>query len=245
MRPSTPCLDRDPARAIPAAEVFALYERNWRHIDTKALAESERRLIADLPSRFGGGILMPCRAERTCIERLRFHPTDARSASGLFDEPINQPRDVRCDRYGLAMMIEADGAPIKLEIVREARISLDGAFDPSLGCPRLSLDVPFAETLLANSDRGKDPSGSYRDAIHLGMPILNQGGSLSEARASKAFAAYGQDVRRDARWVVDHSRRRPRELERAADALRMAAALARAAMKAFAKSIPSPSSSPA
>ena len=25
--------NRDPTRAIPAEEAFALYERNWRHVD--------------------------------------------------------------------------------------------------------------------------------------------------------------------------------------------------------------------
>ena len=47
--------NRDPARAIPLAEVFALYERNWRHIDQDALTCAERRLVAVLTERFGHG----------------------------------------------------------------------------------------------------------------------------------------------------------------------------------------------
>jgi hypothetical protein len=44
-------------RWIPAAEAFALYERNWRHIDRDALGERERAFIAQLAERFGGGHL--------------------------------------------------------------------------------------------------------------------------------------------------------------------------------------------
>ena len=45
--------NRDPARAIPAAEAFALYERNWRHVDRAAFTAAERRLVAKLPERCG------------------------------------------------------------------------------------------------------------------------------------------------------------------------------------------------
>ena len=50
--------NRDPSRPIPAAEVFALYERNWRHIDPPTLTEMERRLVAELTDRFGGGVML-------------------------------------------------------------------------------------------------------------------------------------------------------------------------------------------
>ncbi len=50
--------NRDPLRPIPAAEVFALYERNWRHIDPRDLDEAEKELVADLTHRFGGGNLL-------------------------------------------------------------------------------------------------------------------------------------------------------------------------------------------
>jgi hypothetical protein len=44
-------------RWIPAGEAFALYERNWRHVDRDALQERERTFIARLAERFGGGHL--------------------------------------------------------------------------------------------------------------------------------------------------------------------------------------------
>ena len=50
--------NRDPDRPIPAAEVFALYERNWRHLDHQGFEAAERDLIAELTLRFGGGTLL-------------------------------------------------------------------------------------------------------------------------------------------------------------------------------------------
>jgi hypothetical protein len=47
--------NRDPARPITGEEAFGLYERNWRHVDTAALSDKERALIALLADRLGGG----------------------------------------------------------------------------------------------------------------------------------------------------------------------------------------------
>lgn len=48
--------NRDPNRPIPPAEAFAIYERNWRHVDEATLSENERRLVAALTERFGRGV---------------------------------------------------------------------------------------------------------------------------------------------------------------------------------------------
>lgn len=50
--------NRDPARAISAAEAFALYERNWRHLEGRSLSDAERRLVAELRERFGNGVFL-------------------------------------------------------------------------------------------------------------------------------------------------------------------------------------------
>ena len=156
----------------------------------------------------------------------------ARGAAGLFDRPLVALREARCDQYGLRTMVEVEGRPFRLEIVRESRIEIEGAYDADLGCPLLSVDDQFAEKLLANSDRGRDPSVCYRDAFDLGMLILGQGGRVPPAASDKAVAAYGDDVWRDARQVVGHLRARPDELHRAAAVLRMDPTAARGAIDA-------------
>lgn len=42
---------------IPAREAFALYERNWRHVDAKTLESHERQLLERLKAEFGAGLV--------------------------------------------------------------------------------------------------------------------------------------------------------------------------------------------
>tara|TARA_R110002020_G_scaffold69730_9_gene181444 strand:+ start:19995 stop:20213 length:219 start_codon:yes stop_codon:yes gene_type:complete len=50
--------NRNPARPIPAADAFALYERNWRFVDKEALTGEEDLLIQELTEEFGHGLMM-------------------------------------------------------------------------------------------------------------------------------------------------------------------------------------------
>ncbi len=50
--------NRDPACPMPADEAFALYERDWRHVDHDAMTEPERRLLSELTERFGHGAFL-------------------------------------------------------------------------------------------------------------------------------------------------------------------------------------------
>jgi len=50
--------NRDVARAIPAEEAFALYERNWRFVDVAHLTAHEAKLIRDLTDAFGKGFML-------------------------------------------------------------------------------------------------------------------------------------------------------------------------------------------
>lgn len=50
--------NRDAARPIPAEEALALYERNWRFVDTASLTAREAELIRDLTNQFGHGVML-------------------------------------------------------------------------------------------------------------------------------------------------------------------------------------------
>ncbi|GAA2884382.1 hypothetical protein GGQ99_005123 [Aminobacter niigataensis] len=50
--------NRDCARPMPADEVFALYERNWRFVDRARLTAEETLLIAELTEEFGHGHML-------------------------------------------------------------------------------------------------------------------------------------------------------------------------------------------
>jgi hypothetical protein len=51
-------VEQGSARPIPVRVVFALYERNWRFIDTSRLTGEEAQLIRDLTALYGNGVLL-------------------------------------------------------------------------------------------------------------------------------------------------------------------------------------------
>ncbi len=64
------------------------------------------------------------------------------------------PREIRGDQYGIRFAIQYGDEPLKVELIREARIDLDPGVRPGwspVDC--LSLEDCHAEKLLANSDR--------------------------------------------------------------------------------------------
>lgn len=125
----------------------------------------------------------------------------AGGASALFAAPVRQEREFRADQYGIRGIVSVGGIPLRFEVVREARITLDGAPHPFLGVPVLSGTDQVAEKLLANADRGLDPAAGCRDAVDLGMLAARRGPFPAEAVA-KAERAYGGDVRRKLEAVL-------------------------------------------
>ncbi|MGB5112811.1 MAG: hypothetical protein WBO08_14855 [Mycobacterium sp.] len=47
-----------PGAELTEQEALSRYERNWRHVDTAALTDEERRFIDHLASTYGGGRLL-------------------------------------------------------------------------------------------------------------------------------------------------------------------------------------------
>jgi Domain of unknown function (DUF1814). len=86
-------------------------------------------------------------------------------------QPLEALREIRADQYGIRTQVQMDGQPIKLEIVREARIALEPpvADDTLCGVSTLTrLDLATSK-LLANSDRQADDGVFSRDVIDLAM----------------------------------------------------------------------------
>jgi len=52
------CWNRDPARPLPEAEAFSLYERNWRHVRPDAMGPAERQLLERLTRTYGHGVFL-------------------------------------------------------------------------------------------------------------------------------------------------------------------------------------------
>lgn len=133
----------------------------------------------------------------------------------------SQARDVRADQYGLRTLIEADGAAIKFEILRETRIHLDPPAEADRICGVLSL-TPLdlaASKLLANSDRWADDGVLSRDLIDLAMMQPTPG--LLRAAIAKASRAYGASIEADLAKAIAALRSRDGRLERCMQGMQM------------------------
>ena len=111
---------------------------------------------------------------------------------------VRFPREPITDQYGVRFPVQLPGEdPLKLEIVREARIELgDGVRPPWSAVDCLAQADAVAEKLLANSDRWLDASVLSRDLLDLGAARLAWG-PLPASAFEKATAAYGQGVTGD------------------------------------------------
>ena len=102
-------------------------------------------------------------------------------------------RPIRADQYGVRCVLGEAEAPVKFEIVREARISLEPGEERIGGVLLLSRADLYAEKLLANADRGLDRSTLHRDLIDL-LVMQMHWGPIPAPAWQKARDAYGQAV---------------------------------------------------
>jgi hypothetical protein len=104
-------------------------------------------------------------------------------------ESLEFPRDLQANQCGIRFLVMCEGAPIKFEIVAEARIKLETPeYLNWLGIPCLCSVDRYAEKLLANADRWLDASIESRDLIDLAVLRLHN--EQSDQSMEKAENAY-------------------------------------------------------
>lgn len=129
--------------------------------------------------------------------------TITESSLGAMAKPsLKLARDVRGDQYGIRTVVQAATQKIKFEIVREARIVLEGVRMPRLPVTCLTRKHCFAEKFLANADRGSDASTLSRDAVDLAFMIEGWGSEDAASGAQLARGAYGRAIGRELFKVV-------------------------------------------
>ena len=116
--------------------------------------------------------------------------TVSNDLGSLLRTPVKHLREVRTDRDAIRTVLEVDGSPIKVELVRESRIPISGNFDSVFRVPTLSRVDMYAQKLLANADRGLDKSTLSRDIIDLSM-MIDHWGEIPDPAWEKAHVAYG------------------------------------------------------
>lgn len=140
--------------------------------------------------------------------------------AALTIEEVPVVRAPRADQYGIRTIVEAQGVPIKVEIVSEGRIAFEtpGPEDQVRGVATLTCLDLAASKLLANSDHWADTSVFSRDLIDLAM--MEPGEMLADA-IGKSSVAYGKSVAADLTAAIDFHRDNPQRLDQCMQALGM------------------------
>jgi hypothetical protein len=153
---------------------------------------------------FGGGTLLAldfgeyrcskdidfiCSVSSSGYKHLRTVVFDGGYKALFRDQIRTQVGRGTADQYGIRMLINVDGQPIKTEIIAEVRFELDPPRYPEwspVAC--LSLSDCFTAKLLANSDRFMDDSVESRDLIDLAVLRLHSPiPPVAIAKAEKAY----------------------------------------------------------
>lgn len=80
------------ATTISPKVAFALYEREWAHVDVAALEPGEARLLRDLAERFGQGVVAPVPSPFT-----RSHARAVRDGAGTDVPRLERPKLFRLE----------------------------------------------------------------------------------------------------------------------------------------------------
>ena len=113
------------------------------------------------------------------------------------------PREPLTDQYGIRFPAVVAGVTVKVELIREARITLaPSVLERDVPVPCLSLTDAYAEKLLALSDRGADPSQLDRDLVDLAV-LRIKAGPVPAAALSLAESAYGDAIHGDLRREIE------------------------------------------
>ena len=221
-----------------ASEAASLFERPHHQRIARVLNALNGPLLRERECLFGGGTAIALRygeyRESVDVDFLVSNAAHYRelrntltSVAGLASIvrvgglPLAQAGQLTADQYGIRTRVLVDGEPVKIEIVREGRITLDapGAGDEICNIATLTpLDMATSK-LLANSDRWLDDGVFSRDLIDLAMmkPSL----PLLRKAVAKAEEAYGASVLRDLQRAIERMQDRTGWLQRCIQAMAM------------------------
>ena len=128
--------------------------------------------------------------------RMIRETVNERSLGALFREKIDLEREVRTARDSIRTFVRYQTAPpIKLEIIVEGRIALEGGQDEAVGVPVLSASCAIAEKLLANADRGRGREHRSRDVIDLAFVSMALDDAAFLAGYELARHPYGRSIK--------------------------------------------------
>ena len=184
--------------------------RPWHRLVWQVLESLNGDLLARARCWFGGGtrVAMELGEFRESVDvdflcesregyRILRSTVTQSSLGDLASRTLELMRDVRADMYGIRTFLRVDGQPVKFEVIFEGRIPLSGEERSPFPVEVLARPSCFAEKLLANADRGRDPSANARDLIDLAFMAANWPEEDLHTGMATAQSAYGDVVRRE------------------------------------------------
>ena len=210
-------------------------ERPENRLALAVLALADSDLLRDHQAWLGGGTAVSLRCgefrvskdlDFLCASTDGYRELRTRvrmeGVRGLFPRGVTLLREPRTDRYGIRLAVGLGDAAIKVEIVSEGRIALEGVSDPALPSSRLCDADLAAEKLLANDDRYLDDGALGRDMVDLLM-LEHTLGALPVTAWEKARGAYGASVDRAWEGALRRMLARPELVSRVFDSLGVSA----------------------
>lgn len=185
----------------------AVFRRPAHRVVARALALLDGKVLDQCGCFFGGGtrIVLELDEYRESIDidflcasqagyKVLREAIGERSLGVVAKKGLDLAREVRADQYGIRTLLRAGPEAIKFEIVREARIDLQGEWIGSVPVPVLGHVHSIAEKFLANADRGLDRSALSRDLVDLAFMLRHWGEGDARAGYALAEGAYGASV---------------------------------------------------
>jgi hypothetical protein len=199
------------------------------------LAALDADLLSECRCYFGGGTAIVLRhgeyresadidflvSDTDGYRFLRQRVSEDRNLTWIFRDPPMMLRELHKNMYGIRTLLDADGEPVKFEIISEGHLCLDtpGADDILCGVATLTRVDMAATKLLANSDRWADRSTFSRDIIDLAM--MQPSEQTFRSAVDKARNAYGDSVIGGLEDAVEYLRTNSGRLDECMKALRM------------------------
>ena len=133
------------------------------------------------------------------------------SLGSVFTHPPELLREVRSDRDAIRTFVQIQGAPVKLEIIKEGNLSLTGETSECLPIVVVDQASSVAQKLLANTDRGRDPAFGFRDIVDIAVIVQSWEESVFQEGWRRASGAYGdQSIRKGVSNTLDLIEKEPR-----------------------------------
>ena len=186
------------------------FRRPWHRLVGQVLESLNGELLARARCWFGAGTRVAMElgefresvaVDFLCADRVGYRvlrSTVTQSSLGdMASRALDLMRDIRADMYGIRTFLRVDGQPVKFEVIFEGRIPLSGEARSPFPVEVLARSSCFAEKLLANADRGRDPSANARDVIDLAFMAANWPEEDLRTGMATAQSAYGDVVRRE------------------------------------------------